>query len=162
MYKITWTLPKIGYGIGGTVVALTHGVQTAMAGLMICLAVDTITGFIAAPYRGQRRTSTGLRQAVPKIITYMGAGLLAHICETLIFPSWARGELELGCIVFSFFAGCEVMSCFENMKDITGLKAFDLLTFNFKKQVENKIGIDLGDVNDKKRVAETNDKAHKS
>ena len=69
--------------------------------------------------------------------------MLAHICEAMIFPSWESGSLELGRIVFSFFGGIEVMSCFENLKDITGFRAFDYLTLNFKKQLENKVGIEL-------------------
>lgn len=140
---MTLTLPKVVYGVSGAIISFTSDIQTAMLGLLICMAVDTFTGFVAAPYRNQRRTSTELRKVVPKIITYFTAGLLVHTCEMLIFPNWAKGGLELGRIVFSFFAGAEIMSCFENMKDITGLRIFDLLTLNFKHQVEEKIGIQL-------------------
>ena len=143
MYRITWTLPKVVYGVSGAVVSLTSNIQTAMLGLLVCMTADTITGLIAAPYRNKRRNSTDLRKVVPKMIAYFSAGLLAHICEMLIFPSWASGSVEFGRIVFSFFAGIEVMSCFENLKDITGFRAFDILTLNFKKQMENKIGIEL-------------------
>ena len=141
MYKITWTLPKVVYGVGSAIISLTYGIQSAMAGLMVCIAADTITGLIAAPYRNQRRNSTSLRKVVPKMITYLTAGLLAHICEILIFPSWASGTIEFGRMVFCFFAGIEVMSCFENLKDITGNRAFDVLTLNFKKQLEDKTGL---------------------
>lgn len=143
MYKITWTFPKVVYGVTGAVASLTYGIQSAMLGLVICMAADTITGLIAAPYRQQRRNSADLRKVVPKMIAYLSAGLLAHICEIMIFPSWASGALELGRFVFSFFAGIEVMSCFENLKDITGFRAFDILTLNFKKQIENKVGVEL-------------------
>lgn len=141
MYKVTWTLPKVVYGVGGAIASLTYGIQSAMVGLMVCIAADTITGLIAAPYRNQRRNSTDLRKVVPKMITYLSAGLLAHICEVLIFPSWASGSVEFGRLVFSFFAGIEVMSCFENLKDITGNRAFDILTLNFQKQLEEKTGL---------------------
>lgn len=143
MYKITWTFPKVVYGVTGAVASLTYGIQSAMLGLVICMAADTITGLIAAPYRQQRRNSADLRKVVPKMIAYLSAGLLAHICEIMIFPSWASGSVELGRFVFSFFAGIEVMSCFENLKDITGFRAFDILTLNFKKQIENKVGVEL-------------------
>lgn len=148
MYKITWTLPRITYAIGGAVASFTYDIQSAMNGLLICIAADTITGLIAAPFRGQRRNSTSLRKVVPKMITYLGAGLLAHICEMLVFPSWANGSLEFGRIVFSIFAAIEVMSCFENMRDITGFRAFDILTLNFKKHIENKVGIELSEDKD--------------
>ena len=151
MYKITWTFPKVIYGVSGAIISLTHDIQSAMLGLLICMAVDTITGLIAAPYRKQRRNSADLRKVVPKMITYLSAGLLAHVCEMMVFPSWASGSLEIGRVVFSFFAGIEVMSCFENLKDITGFRAFDILTLNFKKQIENKVGIELpGDENGNK------------
>lgn len=142
MYKFTWTAPKIAYGAFGAFMSFISNVQTAMLGLFICIAADTITGFIAAPYRNQRRTSNDLRHVVPKIITYFAAGLLVHMCEMWVLPSWAS-NMELARIIFSFFAGTEIMSCFENMKDITGLRIFDLLTLNFKKQIETKVGIEL-------------------
>ena len=143
MYKITWTFPRIVYGVGGAVASLTYGVQSAMVGLLICMLADTILGVIAAPYRNQRRNSNDLRKVVPKMIAYLSAGLLAHVCEVMIFPSWANGNVELGRIVFSFFGGIEVMSCFENLKDITGFRAFDILTLNFKKKIEEKVGVEL-------------------
>lgn len=143
MYKITWTFPKVIYGVGGAIASLTYGIQSAMVGLLVCMTADTITGLIAAPYRNQRRNSNDLRKVVPKLIAYLSAGLLAHICEMMIFPSWAAGGVELGRIVFSFFGGIEIMSCFENLKDITGFRAFDILTLNFKKKIEEKVGIEL-------------------
>lgn len=143
MHKITWTLPKVLYGVGGAIASFTYSIQSAMLGLLLCMVADTITGLIAAPYRQQRRNSTDLRKAVPKMITYLSAGLLAHVCEYMVFPSWANGSLELGRIVFSFFAAIEVMSCFENLKDITGFRAFDILTLNFKKKIEQNVGIEL-------------------
>ena len=143
MYKISWTMPKVVYGVGSALASFTYGIQSAMVGLLICMTADTITGLVAAPYRGQRRNSSDLRKVVPKLITYLSAGLLAHVCEMMVFPSWASGSLEIGRIIFSFFAGIEVMSCFENLKDITGNRAFDILTLNFKRQIENKVGIEL-------------------
>lgn len=143
MYKINLTFPKVVYGVSGALASLTYGIQQAMIGLLLCIAADTITGLIAAPYRQERRSSNGLRRVVPKMITYLSAGLLAHICEMMVFPSWASGSLEIGRIVFSIFAGIEVMSCFENMKDITGFRVFDILTLNFKKQLEEKVGVEL-------------------
>ena len=142
MYKFTLTAPKIAYGAFGAFMSFIGDVKMAMLGLFICIAADTITGFIAAPYRNQRRTSNDLRHVVPKIIAYFAAGLLVHMCEQWVLPSWAN-NMELARIIFSFFAGTEIMSCFENMKDITGLRIFDLLTLNFKKQIETKVGIEL-------------------
>ncbi len=145
MYKITWTYPKVVYSVGGAVASFTYSIQSAMGGLLVCLVADTITGIIAAPYRGQRRNSTSLRRAFPKLISYLSAGLLAHVCEALIFPQWvaSNAPIELGRIVFTVCAVNEVMSCFENLKDITGLRIFDILTMNFKKKVEETTGIKM-------------------
>ena len=44
-----------------------------MIGLLLCIAIDTITGFIAAPYRGQIRESAKLSRVVMKVITYFAA-----------------------------------------------------------------------------------------
>ena len=145
MYRISWTVPKVIYSIGGAIASFTYSIQSAMGGLLVCLAADTITGIIAAPYRGQRRNSTDLRKAFPKLISYLSAGLLAHVCEALIFPQWvaSNAPIELGRIVFTVCAVNEVMSCFENMRDITGLRIFDILTLNFKKQIQARTGIEL-------------------
>lgn len=128
----------------GAVLSFTQEIQTAMLGLLICMGADTITGLIAAPYRNQRRNSASLRQVVPKMISYFSAGLLVHICEAWVLPAWV-GKIELARVVFSVFAAIETMSCFENLKDITGFRAFDILTLNFKKQLESKVGIELPD-----------------
>lgn len=150
MYRITWTVPKVIYSVGGAVASFTYSIQSAMGGLLVCLAADTITGLIAAPYRGQRRNSNALRRAFPKLVSYLSAGLLAHVCEALIFPQWvaSNAPIELGRIVFTVCAVNEVMSCFENMRDITGLRIFDVLTLNFKKHIEDKTGIELPDGHD--------------
>ena len=31
----------------------------------------------------------------------------------------------------------------ENLRDITGLRAFDILTMNFKKKVEESVGVEI-------------------
>lgn len=150
MYKISWTVPKVIYSLGGAIASFTYSIQSAMGGLLVCLAADTITGLIAAPYRGQRRNSNSLRRAFPKLISYLSAGLLAHVCEALIFPQWVANNapIELGRIVFTVCAVNEVMSCFENMRDITGLRIFDILTLNFKKHIKDKTGIELPEEHD--------------
>ena len=70
MYKVTWTLNKGIYAVGGAVYIFTQDIHSAMIGLLICIGIDTITGFISAPYRGQIRESAKLSRVVMKIITY--------------------------------------------------------------------------------------------
>ena len=147
MYKITWTQPKIFYAVWGAIISFTQDIHSAMLGLLICIAVDTITGFIAAPHRPDKdgnpqiRSSLGLKRLVPKIITYFTAAIVLHICEYLILPTYLQGTLELARMAFTVFSAIEIYSIIENLRDITHLRALDILTMNFKKQLEEKTGI---------------------
>ena len=144
MYKITWTQPKIFYAVWGAIISFTQDIHSAMLGLLICIAVDTITGFIAAPHRPDKdgnpqiRSSLGLKRLVPKIITYFTAAIVLHICEYLILPTYLQGTLELARMAFTVFSAIEIYSIIENLRDITHLRALDILTMNFKKQLEEK------------------------
>ena len=149
MYKITWTAPKIFYAVWGAIVSFTQDIHSAMLGLLICIAVDTATGFIAAPYRKdengkpQIRSSLGLKRLVPKVITYFTAAIVMHICEFLVLPTYLQGTLELSRMAFTIFSAIEIYSILENLRDITHLRALDILTFNFQKQIEEKTGIHI-------------------
>ena len=147
MYKIAWTPPKVFYSVTGAVLSFTQDIHSAMLGLLICVAIDTATGFIAAPYRKnekgepQIRSSLGLKKVVPKIITYFTAAIVMHICEFLVLPTYLQGTLELSRMAFTVFSAIEIYSILENLRDITKLRALDILTFNFQKQLEEKTGI---------------------
>ena len=143
MYKVTWTSSKAIYAVWGAIFSFTQNIHSAMIGLLICMAIDTITGFIAAPYRGQIRESAKLSRFVTKIITYFSAAITLHIAEMMILPTYIAGTLELSRMAFTIFAALEIYSVCENLRDITGLKAFDILTMNFKKKVEESVGIEI-------------------
>lgn len=143
MYRVTWTLNKGIYAVGGAIYSFTQDIHSAMIGLLICIAIDTITGFIAAPYRGQIRESAKLSRVVLKIITYFSAAILLHIAENMVLPTYVAGTLELSRMAFTIFSALEIYSTFENMYSITGLKAFRILTMNFKKKVEESVGVNI-------------------
>lgn len=143
MYKISWTSSKVFYAIWGALFSFTQNIHRAMIGLLVCIAVDTITGFVAAPHRGQRRESSKLSKVVLKIITYFAAAILLHITEIMVLPTYIAGTLELARMAFTVFCALEVYSTFENLRDITGLRAFDILTMNFKKKVESASGLEI-------------------
>ena len=143
MYKVTWSSSKVAYSIGGAIFSFTQNIHSAMIGLLICMAVDTLTGFIAAPYRGQRRESAKLSKLVLKIITYFTAAISLHIAEMMVLPTYVAGTLELSRMAFTIFCALEIYSTCENLRDITGLKAFDILTLNFKHKVEQSVGIEI-------------------
>lgn len=148
MYKITWTFPKVFYAVWGALISFTQGIHSAMLGLLICIAVDTLTGFMAAPYRKDKdgkpqiRSSLGLKRLVPKIITYFTAAIVMHICEFLVLPTYLQGTLELSRMAFTIFSGIEIYSILENLYDITHLRALRILTMNFGKKMEDS-GIEL-------------------
>ena len=149
MYKITWTFPKIFYAVWGAVVSFTQDIHSAMLGLLICIAIDTITGFIAAPHRKdsngkpQMRTSLGLKRLVPKIITYFTAAIIMHIGEYMVLPTYLRGTMELARMAFTIFSAIEIYSILENLYDITHLRALRILTMNFHNRLHEKTGIEV-------------------
>ena len=155
MYKITWTFPKVFYAIWGAIVSFTQDIHSAMLGLLMCIMIDTLTGFLAAPHRKdvngnpQLRDSLHLKRLVPKIITYFTAAIVMHICEYLVLPTYLQGTLELSRMAFTVFSWIEVYSILENLRDITHLRAFDILTMNFKKKMEEKTGLKVGKKNEK-------------
>lgn len=143
MYKVSWTLNKSIYAVGGAIFSFTQDIHKAMLGLLFCMAIDTITGFIAAPYRNQKRESQKLSRVVLKIITYFASAITLHIAEMMVLPTYVAGTLELARMAFTIFAMLEIYSTCENLYDITGLKAFRLLTLNFKNKVETSVGINV-------------------
>lgn len=143
MYRVTWTLNKGIYAVGGAIYSFTQDIHSAMIGLLLCIAIDTITGFIAAPYRGQIRESAKLSRVVMKVITYFAAAILLHIAENMVLPTYIAGTLELSRMAFTIFSALEIYSTFENMYCITGLKSFRILTMNFKRKVEESVGVNI-------------------
>jgi phage-related holin len=143
MYKVTWSSSKAIYAVWGAIFSFTQNIHSAMVGLLLCITIDTITGFIAAPYRNQRRESSKLSRIVLKIITYFIAAITLHVAEMMVLPTYVAGTLELSRMAFTVFCALEIYSIIENLRDITGLKAFDILTMNFKKKVEESTGIEI-------------------
>lgn len=143
MYKVSWTSSKVLYAVGGAIVSFTQDIHSAMIGLLLCMIIDTITGVWAAPYRGQIRESAKLSRVVLKIITYFAAAIMLHIAEMMILPTYLAGTLELSRLAFTVFCALEIFSTFENLRDITGLRAFDVLTLNFKKKIEESTGLKI-------------------
>ncbi|MBO5704935.1 MAG: phage holin family protein [Alphaproteobacteria bacterium] len=142
MYRIHWTGTKMIYAAGGLFWGFTQEIHHAVLGLFVLLCIDTVTGFIAAPYRGQKRTSRKLSRFVQKIITYTIAVFSAFVAEKMTFPSYAQG-VELAYWVALAIDGVELLSIFENLYDITGLKVFSVLTQLSFKKISEKIGMEV-------------------
>ena len=147
MYRVTWSSSKAIYAVWGAIVSFTQDIHSAMIGLLICMCIDTITGFVAAPYRGQIRESAKLSRLVTKIITYFASAIMLHVAEMMVLPTYVAGTLELSRMAFTVFCALEIYSTCENLYAITGLRAFQVLTLNFKKKVEESTGIHVPKVN---------------
>jgi phage-related holin len=151
LYLINWNTTKILYAAGAVIWGFTQEIHGAVLGLFILLCIDTVTGFIAAPYRGQKRTSRGLSRFVQKIITYCVAMMATLVVEKLTFPSYVQG-VELAYWVALAINGVELVSIFENLYDITKLRVFQILSQLSFKKISDKIGMEIKpeDVEDKK------------
>lgn len=147
MYRIQWTVNNIIYASFGAFLSFVQDIKSAMIGLIICVGIDTLTGFIAAPYRGQIRQSSKLKALVSKIITYSIAIISLHILEKMIFPNYGTAlGLQLARCGCSIFAAIEIYSTLENLYDITKLRIFKILTQFTIKKIEEKTGADLSEI----------------
>lgn len=95
----------------------------------LCLiAVDLITGIMAAKKQGTPVTSAGLRRTVSKLLVYEIAIALAYIAQHYLM----NDMVPAASIVSGFVGITELTSCYENMNTIGGN---DLL-----KKVIDKLG----------------------
>ena len=143
MYRVAWTGNKALWALWGAIISFTQEVHNAMLGLVICICADTITGIIAAPYRGQIRNSAKLSNVVKKIITYFASALLLLVVEKLVFPTYISDGMQMARMAFGAFALIEVYSVAENLRDITGLRIFEVITQFSLKKFKEKTGMDI-------------------
>lgn len=119
-------------------------ISTALLGLLICLFMDTITGFWAAPHRGQKRDSHGLSRFVTKLTTYIMPVVLMHVLEMLVFPDYAvTMKIQLARLIATAICWLEIYSTLENLYDITGLSVFHYITQVSFKKIKDATGIEL-------------------
>ena len=144
MYKVVWTTNKFLYAAGGAVVSFFTDISTALLGLLICLSVDTLTGFWAAPHRGQTRNSQGLSRFVTKLITYLMSVVIMHVLEMLVFPDYAvMMKIQLARLICTAICLLEIYSTLENLYDITGLEVFKYITQFTSKKVKEATGVEV-------------------
>lgn len=104
----------------------------------VIIAVDLITGILAAKKRGEKISSAGLRRSLSKMLIYQTAILTGFLMETyLLHDIFPITKLVGGAI-----GAVESLSVFENLNQLSGNNIF-------KKVVDL-----LGSANDKKRDSE--------
>lgn len=144
MYKINITNNNVLYVAWGAIVSFFTDINSALLGLMICVLVDTATGFWAAPKRGYKRNSHKLSRFVVKLITYIMAVLLMHILEMMVFPDYAvMMKIQLARLTCTAICFLEIYSTLENLYDITGLEIFKYITQLSSKKVKEATGVDV-------------------
>lgn len=144
MYRVAWTSNKLIYAFWGAIASFFTDIHTALIGLLICLLMDTVTGFWAAPYRGQKRHSHCLARFVKKLITYLIAVILMHVLEMLVFPDYAvMMKIQLARLICTAICLLEIYSTLENLYDITGLEIFKYITQFSSKKVKEATGVEI-------------------
>lgn len=104
-------------------------VQGLLTTSAILIAVDLISGVVAAHKRKEPITSSGLRRTISKLFVYEIALILAFLAETYMMPM-----IPVTKMVSSLVALTELKSIYENLDSITG---GDLL-----KTIISKLGSD--------------------
>lgn len=90
---------------------------------------DLVSGIWASHKRGEKFSSSKLRQTVIKTLGYQLALLLAFVTENVLLP-----ELPVLKVVAGLIAGTELISAMENLSAITGVPLGDLVKKMFDKR----------------------------
>lgn len=99
-------------GILGIFCELFTSIQTSYTVLLMLIIIDTITGICTA-LKYKRFSSTGLRKAAKKIITYTLCILTVELLETILKPLFTTTMLSQ--IIIAYLAVTESFSIMENL-----------------------------------------------
>ena len=118
--------------------ALFIGYFTALAPIvhvvLVFIAIDFLTGLYASIRVKEIIVSHRLRKTVEKFVFYITALLLAFIFEKEI-ADWTNLASVVGC----FIASVELLSIYENIQKITGLKIASKLKDVIMNAFKNKV-----------------------
>lgn len=96
-------------------------------GSMVMVAIDFITGIIAAHKRGEPVTSAGLRRTVTKALIYTLAIISGLVAQKLLLEDLVpAAKLIAGCI-----GVVEIKSVLENCQTILGMSLFEAIMSKF-------------------------------
>lgn len=102
-------------------------VQGVVIGLMALLAGDFITGCLASFKKGQKFSSTRMKDSATKLGLYLTVVLVSHTVQILMCPNFPLNNLAA-----YFIASVELKSIWENLGTALGINAW-----NFIKQIIN-------------------------
>lgn len=110
-------------GIAIACLAVFAPVRTVLVVAMILVVADLITGVIAAWKRGEKITSSGLKQSVFKAFVYEMSILIGYLAEHYLI-----GDLmPITKIIASLIGITEMLSCVENLNSIYGSPVFQII-----------------------------------
>lgn len=106
-------IPKV---VSAALITFFLPIYPAMIAVGILIAIDTITGVIAARRNNETVTSKKFGRSVTKALVYELLVIAAHLCESYLFQGIPFVKLSL-----AFLASTEFLSVSENFTKITGL-----------------------------------------
>jgi phage-related holin len=98
------------------ILAVFAPAQAMILSSVALVVMDLITGVAAARKRSETITSAGLSRTVAKLLVYETAILLAFLTQTYL----TGATIPVANIVAGFVGITELLSCMENLNDISG------------------------------------------
>lgn len=111
--------------LAASLLAIFAPIETVLATTLVLVAVDLVTGVIAAKKQGLPITSAGFGRTVSKLAVYEVAVLVGFLVEQYM----TGAAIPISKIISAFIALTETTSIVENLNIITGTNLFaSLLT----------------------------------
>ena len=101
--------------LGLMLISIFAPIQAVLATTLALIAVDLISGVVAAAKRGEKITSAGFRRSISKLIVYEVALMIGFVAETYMLPF-----LPVTKMISSLISLTELKSIFENMDSASG------------------------------------------
>lgn len=86
----------------------------------IVIAVDFITGVIAAKKRGETISSAAARRSISKVLIYQTAVLTGYLIERFLMG----GSIPITSLVSGLIGSVEALSIYENLNTLSGKNLF--------------------------------------
>jgi len=96
--------------------AIFAPIQSQLVTTVVLIAVDLVTGIMAARKRGEPISSSALRRTISKIFVYETAVMISYVTEHYMVPDL----LPLVKMASTMIAVVELRSIYENLNSISG------------------------------------------
>lgn len=110
---------KVGSVVLGWFMSLILPVQPFLICIGFLVAVDVITGVLAARHRGERLSSAKMGRTIPKVLLYPLAVIVSELMVQTFFQTTPVAN-SLTYMVALFICAVEFQSAIENIGTLTG------------------------------------------